>query len=147
MTPILIKGQERRWAVLRGLKIALIVYGAIGILVGLALIIAPNQLSIMMGIGEIPDVCSPAMYTMAIVGISFIAAGVFLIVAGRDPLRHINWVKFAILWAILAVVAGFYSIIQDYVDFSQIGMTIILDGVFAVAFLALYPYRLARSAE
>ena len=132
---------------LHGLKIALILFGAINILSGLAHIIAPNQLSSMMGLGEIPEVCSPAMYAMAMVGISFIAAGVFLIVAGRDPLRHINWVKFAILWATLAVVAGFYSIIQGYVDFSQVGMVIILDAVFAVAFLALYPYRLARSAE
>ena len=101
----------------------------------------------MLGLGEIPDVCSPAMYSMAMVGISFIAAGVFLIVAGRDPLRHINWVKLAIWWAILAVVAGLYSIVQGYVNFSQVGVTIILDAVFAVAFLVFYPWRQARSAE
>jgi len=132
---------------IRGLKIALILFGAISILTGLAHIIAPYQLSSMMGFGEIANVCRPVTYVMAMVGISFIAPGVWLIVAGRDPLQHITWVKFAILWCILAVVAGLYSIAQGAVDFSQVGTVIILDAVFAVAFLALYPYRLARSGQ
>ena len=121
---------------------ALILFGAISILSGLAHIIVPYQLASMVGFGEIADYVP---YLMAMVGICFIAPGVWLIVAGRDPLRHITWVKFAILWSILAVVAGLYSIIQDAVNFSQVGMVIILDAVFAVAFLALYPYRAARA--
>ena len=132
---------------IRGLKVTLIVFGAISILTGLAHIIFPYQLLSMMGFGEIPDVCRPVAYVMAMVGISFIAPGVWLIAAGRDPLRHITWVKFAILWCILAVVAGLYSITQGVVDFSQVGMVIILDAVFAVVFLALYPYRAARSSQ
>jgi len=131
---------------IQGLRVVLILFGALSILSGLAHIIMPDQLSSMMGFGEIPDVCSPAKYTMAMVGICFIAPGVWLIVAGRDPLRHITWVKFAILWSLLAVVAGLYSIIQGAVNFSQVGMVIILDTVFAVAFLALYPYRAVRSS-
>ena len=126
----------------RGLKVALILFGAISILSGLAHIIVPYQLASMVGFGEIADYVP---YLMAMVGICFIAPGVWLIVAGRDPLQHITWVKFAILWSILAVVAGLYSIIQGAVNFSQVGMVIILDAVFAVAFLALYPYRAARA--
>ena len=126
----------------RGLKVALILFGAISILSGLAHIIVPYQLASMVGFGEIADYVP---YLMAMVGICFIAPGVWLIVAGRDPLKHITWVKFAILWSILAVVAGLYSIIQGAVNFSQVGMVIILDAVFAVAFLALYPYRAARA--
>jgi len=129
---------------IRGLKIALIIFGALSILMGLAYIIIPDQLASMMGLEEMPDVCSPALYSMAMVGISFIAGGVFIIAGARDPLRHIYWVKFAILWAVLAVVAGLYSVIQGYVDFSQAGMGIIIDAVFAVAFLVLYPWRAAR---
>lgn len=132
---------------IRGLKVALILFGVISILSGLAHIIAPYQLASMIGFGEIPDVCRPVAYVMAMVGISFIAPGVWLIVAGRDPLRHITWVKFAILWCILAVVAGLYSIIQGVVSFNQVGMVIILDGVFAAAFLVFYPWRAARSGQ
>ena len=132
---------------IRGLKVALILFGVISILSGLAHIIAPYQLASMIGFGEIPDVCRPVAYVMAMVGISFIAPGVWLIVAGRDPLRHITWVKFAILWSLLGVVAGVYSILQGAVNFSQAGPGIILDGVFAAAFLVFYPWRAARSSR
>jgi len=127
---------------IQGLKIALITLGVIVILLGLAFIVIPELLASTFGFGEIPNY---APYVMAMLGISLIAPGVWLIVAGRDPLRHIAWVKFAILWSLLGVVAGVYSILQGAVDFSQVGMVIILDAVFAVAFLALYPYRAARS--
>ena len=128
---------------MRGLQAALIIYGAISILLGLVLIVAPNQAAGMFGFGEIANYTK---YFMALCGISFIAPGVWLIVAGRDPLQHITWVKFAILWSLLAVVAGLYSIVQGVVNFNQAGTGIILDAVFAVAFLALYPYRAVRSS-
>ena len=56
-------------------------------------------------------------------------------------------VKFAILWNILAVVVMLYLVVKGAVDFSQAAMGIIGGVVFAVAFLALYPYRVARSGE
>ena len=119
----------------------MIIYGALSILLGLMLIVAPNQAAIMFGFREITDYTK---YFMALCGISFIAPGVWLVIAGRDPLRHITWVKFAVLWSILAVVAGLYSIVQGVVTFSQAGTGIILDAIFAVAFLVLYPYRAVR---
>ncbi len=42
------------------------------------------------------------------------------------------------------VVVGISSIIQGYVSFSQTGAVIIMDALFAVAFLVLYPWRAAR---
>jgi len=125
---------------IRGLKIALIVYGAILILSGLAFIIAPYQVASMSGLGEI---AAQVPYFMALLGGCFIAVSVWFIVAGLEPLRHISLVKLAILWSSLGVVTGLYSIAQGAVDFSQAGMGIILDAVFAIAFLALYPYRKA----
>ncbi len=128
---------------IQGLKIALITLGVIVILLGLAFIVIPELLASTFGFGEIPNY---APYVMAMLGISFIAPGVWLIVAGRDPLRHIAWVKFAILWSLLGVVAGVYSILQGAVDFSQVGIGIIQDAVFATAFLVFYPYRAARGS-
>ena len=129
---------------IRGLKVALILYGVIGILFGLAFIFVPYELGSMFGFEEGPEYVP---HFLALLGVCFIAPAVFLIAAARDPLRHISWVKFAILWTILAVVAGLYSIVKGYVDFGQAGMGIILDAVFAVAFLVLYPWRAARSGE
>ena len=123
---------------IRGLKIALIVYGAIHILFGLAFIIAPYQVATMFGLGEI---AAYVTYLLALLGGTFIAAAFLLIVAGKDPLGHITVVKFAILLATLGAVMGLYSIIRGAADFSLAGMGIIMDAVFAVAFLALYPYR------
>ena len=129
---------------IRGLKVVLIVWGVLHILLGLALIVVPYQAASMMGFGEIADYVP---YLMAMVGICFIAPGVWLVVAGRDPLQHITWVKFAILWSILGLVVQLYSVMQGAVDFSQAGVGIIEDAVFAVAFLALYPYSAARGGE
>ena len=126
---------------IRGLKIALIAWGAIGILMGLAFIFFPRELGDMVGYEEGP---AYVPYFLASLGGAFIAASVFFIVAARDPLKHILWVKFAILWSSLGVVLGLYSIIRDYVNFSQAGMGLIIDAVFTVAFLALYPWRAAR---
>ena len=126
---------------IRALKVVLIVFGVVEILLGLLLVIIPNQAASMAGVSEVSGYL---IYTMASLGMCLIAPGVFLIVAARNPLRHINWVKFAILWCILGVVGGLYSIVGGALDFSHVGMQIIMDAVFALVFLALYPYRMAK---
>jgi hypothetical protein len=78
-----------------------------------------------------------------LLGLTLIAVSVFLIAAARNPLRHISWVKFAILWAITGIIAGLYAVIRNYVDIGQAGMGIICDAVLAVALLIFYPWRKA----
>jgi hypothetical protein len=72
---------------IRALKVVLIVFGVIEILLGLSLVIFPDQAASMAGVSEVSGYL---IYTMASLGICLIAPGVFLIVAARDPLRHIN---------------------------------------------------------
>ena len=122
----------------RGMKIVLILYGAVHVVLGVPFIIAPQWTSNIFGIGEIA-VYVP--YLMALLGGAFIALAFLLIVAGLNPLEHITVVKYAILHAILGTAMGVYAIITGSVDFSVAGMGIILDAVFAIAFLSLYPYR------
>lgn len=129
---------------IRALKVALIVFGVRNILVGLAFIVAPQFFVNIWGVGEIADYVP---YIMGALGISLIAPSVWLIAAARDPLRHITWVKFGILWMTLAVVVQLYSVIQGGVDFSQVRIGIVTDAVFAAALLALYPWRAARRGE
>ncbi|MCX5997218.1 MAG: hypothetical protein NTV42_06350 [Chloroflexi bacterium] len=128
---------------IRALKAVLIVFGVTEILLGLMLVIFPDQAASMVGISK---AAGYLLYTMASLGMCLIAPSVFLIVAARDPLRHINWVKFAILWCILGVLGGLYAVVQGAVTFNQVGMQIIMDAVFAVLFLALYPYRAAKGS-
>ncbi len=129
---------------IRALKVTLIVFGVRNILFGLALIFSPQLVANMWGFGEITDYVP---FIMGGLGICLIAPSVWLIAAARDPLRHITWVKFGILWMSLAVVVQLYSVIQGAVDFSQASTGIIMDGVFAAALLALYPWRAARGGQ
>ncbi len=124
-----------------GLKVALIVWGVIHALLGLVVVVAPSQTAIMMGFGEITGF---GLYIAPLWGTALIAASVWIIAAGRDPLRHIAWVKFVILLSLLGLVVQLYSVVQGAVDFSQAGVGIIEDAVFAAAFLAFYPYRAVR---
>jgi len=129
---------------LKALKVTMIVWGVIGILFGLAFIFIPYQLGDMFGFEHGPV---STLYLLGSLGVSIIAGSVFLIVAARDPIRHINWVKFAILGCLLSLAIALYSLVQGFVTFSQVGMDIIMFAVFAAAFLALYPYRAARSSD
>ena len=126
---------------IKALKVVMIVYGAIGLLLGLGLIFMPDQMAGMAGFGEIPGYTK---WYMAVLGATFVAACIWVIAAGRDPLRHIYWVKFVVTLPILLLVINAYSIIKGYVDFSQVGTHLILDVIFTVAFLVLYPWRAGR---
>jgi len=127
--------------VLKALKVILIVYGAIAVVMGVLHIFAPDMLMSMMGLEDMPAACKSALYSMAMVGVSFVAGGVYLIVAGtRDIVRHIYWVQFALLWAILAVAGAVYSVLMGYVGFNQVMMPVIVDGVFFILLMVFYPW-------
>jgi hypothetical protein len=126
---------------LKALKVILIVYGALAVVMGVLQAFFPNVIHAMLNLGEMPDVCSPGLYALAMSGISLIAGGIFLIIAGsRDILRNILWVQFALLWSILAVAGAVFSALMGYVAFSQAMGSIITDGVFFILLMAFYPW-------
>ena len=129
---------------IKALKVTMIVYAAIGILFGLGFIFVPHQLGAMLGHEAWP---ASVAALAAELGVCFVSACIFLIIAARDPLKHILWVKYAIAFAILMLAAGLYSFIMGYITLGQAGMGIIIHTVFAAALLAFYPWRAARSAE
>ena len=129
---------------IKALKVTMIVYAVVGILFGLAYVFVPRQLGAMFGFEEGP---AHVAAMAAALGVSWVAACIFLIIAARDPLKHILWVKYAIVFAILSFAAELYSFILGYIDFSQAVTGIIIHAVFAAALLAFYPWRAARSGE
>jgi hypothetical protein len=126
---------------IKALKVSMIVYGVLGILTGLAFIFVPKQFAAMFGYEQGP--ASEAALA-AELGASFVAACIFFIIAARDPLKHILWVKYAIVFAILMVAVALYSFILGYTNLSQALTDIIIHAVFAAAFLVFYPWRAAR---
>lgn len=129
---------------LRGLKVAMIVYGVIIIIFGLGFAIIPEQLLDMFGFAERPAYMP---YFLGLLGISFIAPSVFIISAARDPIRHINWVKFAITWSLTGLAVEVYAMLRGFVDFSQAGTGTVIDAVSAVALLILYPWGATRGVQ
>ena len=127
---------------IKPLKVTMIVYAVIGIVSGLAYIFVPRQLAAMFGFEAGP--ASVAALTAAL-GVSFVAACIFLIIAARDPLKHILWVKYAIVLAILSLAAQLYSFILGYINLEAALTPIIIHAIIAAALLAFYPWRAARS--
>ena len=129
---------------IKPLKVTMIVYAVIGIGFGLAWIFVPRQLTALFGQESVPAL---AAALAAQLGVSFVSACIFLIIAARDPLKHILWVKFAIVFAILMLAAELSSVIIGHVTLGQAGTTIIIHAIIAAALLAFYPWRAARSGE
>ena len=129
---------------IKPLKVTMIVYAAIGILFGLAYIFIPRQLGAMFGHEAGPAYVAALA---AALGVSFVSVCIFLIIAARDPIKHILWVKYVIVFAILSLAAELYSVIMGYITLGSALTPIIIHAVFASALLAFYPWRAARSGE
>ena len=126
---------------LKALKVTMIIWAVLHIVLGLAFILVPEQLGEMFGYStEGPEYM---LSFLASLGVCMIAPAVFVIIAAKDPIKHILWVKFAILAAALGLVIELYSVIQGYITFSQAAMGIILPAIFTAAFLVFYPWRRA----
>ena len=127
----------------KALKVVLIIWTSTGILLGLAFLFIPEQfVGAMQGYEKGPEHMT---YFLALLGISYIVPGVFIIVAmTRDLLQNILWVQMSMTWAILLVAVMVYSVIMGFVTFNQVMVGTIIDGAFFIACMALYPWRSAR---
>ena len=118
------------------LKIALVIYGAIYITQGIILLVAPERIAELYGFG-VPD--KYMSYLMTITGSAFITAGVWFAMTFLDPIRNINSVRFAILWAGLMLIAPLYALWKDYIQIGHIWFGVVLNAIFVAAFLIFYP--------
>lgn len=119
------------------LKVALVIYGAIHIVQGIILLVAPERMTDFSGFESL----GTSEYFLAIIGGTFIAAGVWFIMTGSNTLQNIGGVRFAILWAGMLLVVPLFTLGYDYVDFGHIWFMVAQNTIFAAAFLIFYPYR------
>lgn len=113
-------------------------YGIMGIMTGLAFIFIPRQLGEILGFAKGPAFLS---VLCAMLGVSFISSSVFLIAAGKDPLRHIYWARSAIVLALLMIAVLLSSLFRGLIDIRQAAMVVPMHAVFAIALLVFYPWR------
>jgi hypothetical protein len=121
------------------LKGIMVVYGIILALTGLASVIVPEQMA---KIWNLSEVVGYAKWFVATLGAVYIAAGAWLISAGRDPLPQFIWVKFTITKTLLSLAVTIYAIVKDFILYSPaMGLVLSVEAVFAILFLTFYPWR------
>jgi len=128
----------------KALKVITVILGIILIAEGVLDIVIPEQRLSMMGTGENAGY---VMAYMTLLGATWVAAGIWVVAAGRDPLRHINWMKFVITLPLLLALALTCSIIKRYVTFDQVAIDLVVDIGFAVVLFVLYPRRAAINSQ
>ena len=123
------------------LKIALVLYGAINIAAGIMLVVWPARMAWLYGFNSSSTeaVSNSVAYLMVITGAAFITAGVWFAMTFLDPVRNINSVRFAVLWAALMFIVPLYALSKGYIEVGQMWLGVILNGIFAAAFLIFYP--------
>lgn len=121
---------------LRGLKVTMVVFGAILGIEGILDIVLPVQRAAGMGLGEC---AAHAQLPMAVLGATWLAVGAWTIAAARDPLRHLNWVRFALTFPIVLLLTLVGAALRGDVAFRQIAVDIGFDVLFAMLFLVFYP--------
>ncbi len=122
----------------RALKVIMVFFGLVLILEGLLDIVMPEQRASIIGSS---GSAGSTMFYMTILGATWVAAGFWVMAAGRDPSRHLDWVKFVITLPVLLLLVLIFSIVRGYVSFDQVAIDLVLDAVFALSLLALYPRR------
>ncbi|HET8938304.1 MAG TPA: hypothetical protein VFN67_32895 [Polyangiales bacterium] len=134
---------------LRALKITMSVFGAILAIEGILDIALPEQRALGMGLEQ--KFAQHAQMPMTILGATWLAIGAWIIVGARDPLRHINWVKFVLTFPLVLLLVLVSSALRGHVSFQQILVDLVFDALFFVLFLAFYhrviPSHVTRGAR
>lgn len=128
----------------KALKVITVTLGIILVTEGLLDIAIPEQRLGLMGTGEN---ASYVMAYMTILGATWVAAGIWVVAAGRSPLRHIGSMKFVIALPLLLAFALTYSTIKGYVAFEQVAIDLVVDIAFALVLFVLYPRRAAGNSQ
>ncbi len=120
----------------RGLKVTMIVMGAVLCIEGILDMALPAQRAAGMGLGQC---ASHAQLPVALLGETWIAAGAWTIAAAREPLRHLNWVRFTLTLAVLLIVALSGAVLRGNVAFQAVAIDIAANALFVALLLVFYP--------
>jgi hypothetical protein len=132
----------------------MVLYGAIQMAEGIVMWIMPNRIYSYLGFDKYPNQFPTNMpvatdfvsFILTVAGAAFIAGGFLFIVGSVNPVKNINALRFAILWAALTLTGQIYAIVKDYVTFGNIWWSPILTAIFLLGFLFFYPWPWHRES-
>lgn len=125
------------------LRYLLMLDAAVLFLLGALLIFAPAQVERAFHFSDLP----PAVgYMIGLWGCVFATLGLGYVVAATNPVRHVAWVQVGIARGALECALGVIYLARGIVTFQQAGFGIIVAGLIALAYIALYP-RTANTTQ
>jgi hypothetical protein len=128
---------------IKTLRVVMIVWAVLAILMGAGFFFIPGQMADTLGMEK---TSGSGLYNLAMLGITWIILSVFIIIAARDPLRNIMWVRIALVWAVFSFATDWYSWLRGYLDFSHASTGLIIDGLFTALLLIFYPWRVKEGS-
>lgn len=128
------------------LRNLLLVDAAVLLLLGGLLIFMPEQVERAFHFNELPAGVS---YIIGLWGCALVTMGIGYVIAATNPARHIVWVQIGILRGVSECTLGLVYLGRGVVTFQQVGFGIIVAGLMALAYIALYPRgpRLVATAK
>ena len=128
------------------LRYLLMLDAAILVFLGALLMFAPAQVERAFHFQNLPPAVS---YMISMWGCGIATMGFGYVVAATNPLRHRVWIQVGIARGVLECALGWIYLARGTVTFQQAGFGIIVAGLMALAYLALYPRvpRLVTDSE
>jgi hypothetical protein len=126
------------------LRLLLIVDAAALFLLGLLLILAPQQVARIFHFQNLP---AGVYYLVGLWGCVLVTMAVGYLAAAQDPIRHVVWVQVGIARGALECVLSLIYLARGIVTFSQAGFGIIVAALIAIAYAVLYPREAPLPAD
>lgn len=123
---------------LRLLRLLLLADAAILFVLGALFIGAPGKVKLAFNFQDLPDAVG---YLIGLWGCVLATMSIGYAVAASNPLKHRVWVQVGIARGALECVLGLAYLARGIVTFPQAGFGIIVAGLMALAYLALYPRK------
>ena len=118
------------------LRNLLLIDAAVLLLLGGLLIFMPERVERAFHFNDLPAGVS---YIVGLWGCALVTMGVGYVFAASNPARHIVWVQIGILRGVSECILGLAYLGRGVVTFQQVGFGIIVAGLMALAYIALYP--------
>jgi hypothetical protein len=128
----------------RALKILLYVYGVVFVIDGLFFLFFQNQTAGFLKMDSFSD--NTAFFVMQL-GAAYLAIGVWLIIAGRNPLKHLHWIKFIFTLLPIGILAIIYAYIKGYIGLGVLGPMTALDVVIVICLAIFYPRKAVKNKD
>jgi hypothetical protein len=121
---------------LRALRVLLVMDAAVLFLLGVLLILAPQQVAVAFHFENLP---AGVHYIIGLWGCVLATLACGYVAAAQDPHRHVAWVQVGIARGALECLLGVAYLARGTVTFAQAGFGIVLAGLVAAAYVILYP--------